>query len=71
MGAAKAGVTVVTFNEKNSDDALDHTLRDSGARGLFFSPGTSINEEGDTRASIIQKLMPSLESQYPGDELSL
>ena len=62
MGAAKAGVTVVTFDEKNSHDALDQTLRDSGARGLFFSPGTSTNEDGDTRASFVQKLMPSLES---------
>ena len=71
MGAAKAGVTVVTFDEKNSEGALDQTLRDSGARGLFFSPTTSINENGDTRVSLVQKLMPSLESKYPGDELSL
>ena len=71
MGAAKAGVTVVTFNEKNSSDSLDHTLRDSGARGLFLSPSTSVNEKGDTRASFISKLMPSLESSYPGDALNV
>ena len=71
MGAAKAGVTVVTFNEKNSHEALDQTLRDSGARGLFFSPSTSVNDDGDTRANLVQKLMPGLDSSYPGDELNL
>lgn len=49
MGAAKAGVTAVMFKEKESIDALQKTLKDSGARGLFFSPGTSVNEKGDTR----------------------
>lgn len=53
MGAAKAGVTVVTFDEKNSHEALDQTLRDSGARGLFFSPNTAVNDNGDTRASLV------------------
>jgi hypothetical protein len=38
MGAIKAGVTVVTFDEKDNLDALDQTLRDSGVRGLLFSP---------------------------------
>ena len=45
MGAAKAGVTCVTFNEKDDMDALHQTLKDSGARGLYFSPSTPI--EGD------------------------
>jgi len=49
MGAAKAGVTCVMFKEKESLDAFQHTLKDSGARGLFISPGTEVNEEGDTR----------------------
>jgi hypothetical protein len=40
MGASKAGISVVTFNEKNSKDALHEALRSSGARGLFFSPST-------------------------------
>jgi len=40
MGAAKAGVSVVTHDEKNDCDALHHTLQDSGARGLVFSPST-------------------------------
>ena len=48
MGAAKAGVTIVTFNEKGSKDALHQTLKDSGARGLYFSPSTTISE-GVTR----------------------
>jgi len=49
MGAAKAGVSIVVFNEKNDKDVLDQTLRDSGARGLIFSPSTSVNEDGGTR----------------------
>jgi hypothetical protein len=50
MGAAKAGVSLVTFSEKNEADALHQTLRDSGARGLIFSPKTQVNEKGDNRA---------------------
>jgi hypothetical protein len=38
MGAIKAGVTIVTFDEKDSIDSLNDTLRDSGARGIMFSP---------------------------------
>ena len=38
MGAAKAGVTVVTFSDKESVDELSQTLKDSGAKGLLFSP---------------------------------
>lgn len=38
MGAFKAGVAVVTFDEKDSVDALSQTLKDSGARGFLFSP---------------------------------
>ena len=37
MGASKAGVTVVTFSEKESCDSLHQALQDSGARGLLFS----------------------------------
>lgn len=40
MGAAKAGVSIVLFNEKDNCDALNQTLKDSGARGMFFSPNT-------------------------------
>ena len=70
MGAAKAGVTIVTFDEKNSEDAVHQTLKDSGARGLFFSPNTEAGE-GITRESIVRKLMPQLEDTYKGDEISL
>lgn len=70
MGAAKAGVTLVTFDEKDSEDALHQTLKDSGARGLFFSPDTEAGE-GVTRKSIVQKLMPQLESTYKGDAVNL
>ncbi len=69
MGAAKAGVTVVTHNEKDDIDALHHTLKDSGARGLVFSPNTE--GENGSRATFLQKLMPELSSLYPGDALNL
>lgn len=71
MGAAKAGVTVVTFDEKNDCDALSQTLRDSGATGLVYSSTTPVNDANDTRQSFLQKLMPELNSQYPGDRLNL
>jgi len=70
MGAAKAGVTLVTFDEKDSEDALHQTLKDSGARGLFFSPDSEAGE-GTTRASIVKKLMPELERTYKGDAFNL
>ena len=72
MGAAKAGVTVVTHSEKEDCDSLHHVLRDSGARGMLFSPNTIVNEESKaTRFSFVQKLMPELHSMYPGDKLNL
>ena len=71
MGAAKAGVTVVTFDEKDSEDALHETLKESGARGLLFSPATAVDEEGSLRADHIHKLMPELSGMYPGDPLNL
>jgi len=49
MGAAKAGVTIVTFDEKNDIDALHQTLRDSGATGMIFSNNSHVNEAKDTR----------------------
>ena len=58
MGASKAGVSVVTFSEKDNIDALHETLKDSGARGLMFSPSTEVNDQGDTRKTFVQKLMP-------------
>lgn len=74
MGAFKAGVSVVTFDEKDSVDALSQTLKDSGARGFLFSPQTVISNENHhtvTRQTFLQKLMPELHNLYPGDELSL
>ena len=38
MGAIKAGVTLVAFDEKDSIEALNDTIKDSGARGVMFSP---------------------------------
>ncbi len=71
MGAIKAGVAVVSFDEKESADALDHALATSGARGLIFSPATEGAEEGETRQTFLQKLMPELSTMYAGDELNL
>jgi len=42
MGAFKAGVQIVTFDEKDNIDALNSSLKDSGARGFIFSPQTHI-----------------------------
>ena len=53
MGAAKAGITIVTHNEKDDCDALHHVLKDSGAKGLFFSSASKVNEEGDRRETFV------------------
>jgi hypothetical protein len=37
----------------------------------LFSPSTKVNDEGDDRESFLQKLMPELESLFPGDALKL
>jgi hypothetical protein len=76
MGALKAGVSIVTFNEKENIDALNQTLKDSGSRGFMFSPSTVISHDEKahtevTRSTFLKKLMPELHSLYPGDELNL
>lgn len=71
MGAAKAGVTVVVFEEKESQDALHQVLKDSGARGMVFSPATKVNESGSDRESFVHSLMPELKRMYDGDALNL
>ena len=48
MGAIKAGVSLVSFHEKESKDALDHAVRTTNAKGLFFSPGTQVGDDGST-----------------------
>lgn len=67
MGAIKAGVTVVTFDEKDSADALDHALG-SGAKGIIYSPATPTGE-GTTRDTFLQTLIPELSTMMRGDEL--
>ena len=52
MGAFKAGVSVVTFDEKDSIDALNQTLKDSGARGFIFSPQTVISKDEETHHTV-------------------
>jgi hypothetical protein len=65
----------VTFDEKDNIDSLHHTLSNSDARGLLFSPQTVISKDADghqvTRKTFLQKLMPELHNLYPGDELAL
>ena len=54
MGAVKAGVSVVTFDEKDSADAFSEALSDSGARGLILSPGTQVEgSDSSTRGDIL------------------
>lgn len=76
MGAFKAGVSIVTFDEKENIDALTQALKDSNARGFLFSPQTEISNDKEThqhvtRQTFLQKLMPELHNLYPGDELNL
>ena len=52
MGAIKAGVTIVTFDEKDNADALDNALSSSKARGLIISPSTEA-EDGQTRMTFL------------------
>ena len=71
MGAIKAGVTVVSFDEKDSCDAFDHAIATSKARGVVFSPSTQTEEENVTRQTFLQKLMPELSTLYAGQEINL
>lgn len=66
----------MTFDEKDNIDALQHTLSNSDARGLLFSPQTVISQDDGhghqvTRNTFLHKLMPELHGLYPGDELAL
>lgn len=45
-------------------------MKDSGARGLLFSPTCEVDHDGTTRADYVKKLMPELDSLYPGDSLA-
>lgn len=38
MGAFKAGVTIITFDEKDNIDALNSALKASQCKGFMFSP---------------------------------
>lgn len=69
MGAIKAGVTVVTFDEKDDVEALDSALGNSGAKGLIFTPDTATGEN-QTRSTFVSQLIPELKSMRRGDELS-
>ena len=69
MGAIKAQVSVVTFHEKDSTDALDHALSSSGAKGLIFTPSGQMSDQS-TRGDTINRLIPELAKSYFGDELN-
>jgi hypothetical protein len=72
MGAVKAGVTVVTFEEKDNIDALREAIKESGCRGIMFSPGTEIDVEKQvSRGSFMKKVLPELENLYPGDPIEI
>ena len=68
MGAIKAGVSIVTFDEKENQDALDHALGHSKAKGLIVSPSTSTGGDDMTRKTFLENLLPELSSSYFGDE---
>ncbi len=70
MGALKTGVSIVTFDEKDSTDAFQSALSDSGARGLIVSPGTDI-EGGAKREDCLLSCMPELKSHEPGNFLNV
>ena len=61
MGAIKAGVSVVTFDEVDETEALGQALSDSGARGLIFTPNG-----GSSRLEKLQELMPELADMRAG-----
>ena len=58
LGSIKAGVSVVTFDEKDNSEALEQALASSKARGLIFSPDTEA--DGADRKTFLQKMMPEL-----------
>ena len=61
MGAFKAGVTIVTFDEKDNIESLDQVLQESRTKGILFSPQTTIDEKNNvTRETFMKKLMPEL-----------
>jgi hypothetical protein len=71
MGAMKAGVTVISVSDKENIEAVHETLKNSGAKGLLFSPETQSQEDGETRLDQFNKLMPELESCYLGDKVEI
>ena len=70
LGAVKAGVSVVTFDEKDNEEAFGQALSASQAKGLIFTPSTEVGD-GATRQTFLQSLMPELSTMYPGQELNL
>jgi len=70
MGAMKAGVSIVTFQEKDSVEALEHAIGSTGAKGLLISPDTAVADK-QIRADFLASLMPELSKMYLGDELKL
>ena len=70
LGSIKAGVSVVTFDEKDNSEAFGQALAQSKAKGLIISTSTETGE-GQTRLTFLQQMMPELSTMYAGDELNL
>lgn len=66
----KCGVQIVTFAEKESQDALDHALASTNAKGLIFAPDTDAGNN-QSRADFVANLMPELSTMYFGDVLNV
>jgi len=68
VGALKAGVTLVTLDEKDNIDHVASALDKSEARGLLISPHTK-TRDGHQRANLLLELMPELIDSLPGQRV--
>lgn len=66
LGMSKAGVNVVSFDESLNQEALEHALRSTKAKGLFFSPQMTISDDCVQRSDILLNTFPELNSMYAG-----
>ena len=49
-------MTVISFDERNSADALHHALGSTEAKGLLLSPNSVVGGE-KTRQDVVRELM--------------
>lgn len=69
LAAFKIGVTIVTFDERDSVLDISRGLKETKARGLIFSPST-LNFDNTKRANEIYTLIPEISSFQLGDNFS-